>query len=206
MEPHTAAGANSDLDSGAVVARADSGPVVRAAESAASAAKATRRASMTSYLPTLGVGYSFRSSNTSKEFTCCGGAASSSNSLSFGINYTIFDGLRRETNLTNASIAENNADASLRDARLAVRENLAQFLSAYQTAQETIQLQLLNIAAAEEDLHAQQQLYALGSSKLLDVLTSQTALENARAALVGARFQARTAKAQIETLIGRDLK
>lgn len=206
MAADTADAAHIDLDSASLVALADAGPTVRSAEATAAAAKAVRRSSMTPYLPTLGVGYSFRSSNTSKEFSCCGGAASSSNSLSFGINYTVFDGLRRETNLTNASIAENNAGASLRDAKLAVRENLAQFLSAYQTAQESIQLQLLNIAAAEEDLHAQQQLYSLGSSKLLDVLTSQTALENARAALVGARFQARTAKAQIETLIGRDLK
>jgi outer membrane protein len=36
-------------------------------------------------------------------------------------------------------------------------------------------------------------------------LTSQTQLNNARLALVQARFSARTARAQLEQLVGRDL-
>jgi outer membrane protein len=41
-------------------------------------------------------------------------------------------------------------------------------------------------------------------STILDVLTSQTQLTQARLALVQARFAARTARAQLEALIGRD--
>lgn len=194
------------LDAETLTALAESGPTVRAAQFSVAATRATRLAATTNYLPSLSAGYSYGASNTSSAFTCCGGPASSSSRLSFSVSYNIFDNLRRESGLTSALIAESNADATLRDAKLAVRESLTQSLTLYQTAQESIELQRLNIAAAEEDLSAQQERYAVGSGALLDVLNAQTTLETARSALVSARFQARSARAQIETLIGRDLK
>ena len=62
------------------------------------------------------------------------------------------------------------------------------------------------MSAAEEDLRVQQQRYAVGASTLLDVLTSQTALNQARVQLIQYRLNFRTTKAQIEQLIGRDLE
>ena len=195
-----------EIDGVALLSLAESGPTVRSAQAAAAAYHSSRLAATTSYLPTLSASYGYRASNTSRAFSCCGGPASSSSGLSFSMSYTLFDGLRRETNVTAASIAEENADAMFRDAKFAARDNLTQFLTIYQTARETIQLQDLNIAAAEEDLSAQQQRYALGAAVLIEVLNAQSELASARAALVTARLQARTARAQIETLIGRDLK
>jgi outer membrane protein len=52
----------------------------------------------------------------------------------------------------------------------------------------------------------QQQRYSLGASTLLDLLTSQLTLNQARASLIQARFEARVARAQIEALIGRELR
>ena len=43
-----------------------------------------------------------------------------------------------------------------------------------------------------------------GASTLLDVLTSQTQLTQARLGLVQARFAARTARAQLEALVGSE--
>ncbi len=51
----------------------------------------------------------------------------------------------------------------------------------------------------------QQQRYALGASTLLDLLTSQTQLTQARQSLIQARLDARTARAQLSSLIGREL-
>jgi outer membrane protein TolC len=51
-----------------------------------------------------------------------------------------------------------------------------------------------------------QQRYNLGTSSLLEVLQAETTLDNARAQLINARVNARIAKANIEALIGRDLK
>jgi outer membrane protein len=69
-----------------------------------------------------------------------------------------------------------------------------------------VQIQESSVAAGEEDLRVQQERYALGASTLLDVLNSQTTLDQARRDLIQARLDARTAKAQIEALIGRDLQ
>jgi len=71
--------------------------------------------------------------------------------------------------------------------------------------EQRVQIQLASVEAAEEDLRVQQRRYELGASTFLDVLNSQVTLNQARSALIQARFDARVAKAQIETLTGKDL-
>jgi outer membrane protein TolC len=51
----------------------------------------------------------------------------------------------------------------------------------------------------------QQQRYQLGAGTILDALTSQTTLNQARLSLIQARFNYRVAKAQLEALVGREL-
>jgi len=65
--------------------------------------------------------------------------------------------------------------------------------------------QTATVEAAEEDLRVQQQRYAVGASTLLDVLTSQTQLNQARSDLIRARYDQRIAKAELEALVGREL-
>ena len=91
------------------------------------------------------------------------------------------------------------------DARLASQQQLIQFVGALRTAEERVGIQTASVAAAEEDLRVQSQRYAVGASTLLDVLTSQTQLNQARSDLIQARYDYRIAKAQIEALIGRTL-
>ena len=73
------------------------------------------------------------------------------------------------------------------------------------TAQQQVAIQAASVSAALEDLRVQQRRYELGASTLLEVLTSQTQLDQARTALIRARYDYRVAKAQLEALIGRDL-
>ena len=68
-----------------------------------------------------------------------------------------------------------------------------------------MQVQLAAVAASEEDLRVQQQRYGLGASTLLDLLTSQTQLNQARQALIQARLDGRIARAQLSSLVGREL-
>lgn len=122
------------------------------------------------------------------------------------MNLPIFNNLSREQQVVAASVAEDNAEVQLRDARLNARQLMIQQLGAFRTAEARVQIQLASVAAGEEDLRVQQERYALGASTLLDVLNSQTTLDQARRDLIQARLDARTAKAQIEALIGRDLQ
>ncbi|MBI5600902.1 MAG: TolC family protein [Gemmatimonadetes bacterium] len=194
------------LDSAQLTALALDGPSVRQAEAALVAARASKKAAKTPYLPTISSSYSLSGNNTSDTFDWGSGRIPKQNSLRFSLNFPLFNNLSREENVMRTSVAEDNAIAALRDARLAQQQSLVQFLGAFRTAEERVAIQLSSVAAAEEDLRVQQQRYNLGASVLLDLLTSQTTLDQARASLIQARYDARIAKAQVEALVGRDLK
>jgi outer membrane protein len=192
------------VDSSELVRLVDGGPAVRQAEANLSAAHAGSRAARTPYLPSLSVSYS-RNGNGSDMKYGLGEPFRYSTSWNFSLSFPLFDRLNREEAVVRADVAETNAEAQLRDSRLAAKQQLTQYLGTLTTAQERIAIQTTSVAAAEEDLRVQQQRYAVGASTLLDVLTSQTALNQARAALIQARYDYRVAKAQIEALVGRDL-
>jgi outer membrane protein len=198
-----------DVDDASLQRMADDGPNVRQASAAFDAAKQGVRSTVTSqFIPQVRANYSYQASAPlSQSFNWGGGPNASANTAySFTISYTIFNNLSRELATTQARVAEDNAEAALRDARFNAKANLAQLIDAFRTAKQTVDLQQLQIAAAQEDLDVQQSRYNLGGATYLDVLTSQTALDAARILLINARFTARTAKAAIEAFVGRDLK
>jgi outer membrane protein len=194
------------LDSAAIERAIEDAPSILQARADLAAAAASYRASRTPYLPTLNMSYNLSGNRTDKNFALTGGEYARANALRFTINYPVFNGFVREENITRASVAEANAQAQLRDARLAARQQFTQFVGSLRLAEERVAIQVASVTAAEEDLRVQNQRYALGSSTLLDVLTSQTQLNQARSALIQARYDARVARAQIEALIGRDLQ
>lgn len=198
----------SAIDSAALVQFALRGPAVRVATAQLTAANAAVRTAKSVYLPTLDLTFSRGGSGyapygTSVEDTRLYPYV---NTYSFSLSYPLFNNYQREFTLTQARVSQTNADASMRDARLAAQQNLTQQLAALRAAQERIQIQQASVESAEEDLRVQQQRYALGASTLLDLLTSQTTLNQQRAALIQARQDYRIARAQIEAIIGRDLQ
>jgi outer membrane protein len=139
------------------------------------------------------------SSDTSQRFLL-------GSSLNFSLNFPFFNNFSREDQVLRARVSADNAAAQLRDARLAAQQSLIQQFGALRTAEERIRIQQASVLAAQEDLRVQQQRYALSASTLLDLLTSQSQLNQARAALIQARQDYRIARAQIEAIIGRDLQ
>jgi outer membrane protein len=150
--------------------------------------------------------YGFSGSNTSPNFDWGAGQFSQSNSMRISISVPIFSGLAREETVLRARIAETNALASLRDARLLAQQQLVQYIGQLRLAQERITIMQASLAAAQEDLRVQQQRYSLGASTQLELLTTQTQLNGARYNLVNARYQVRIARAQIEALLGREIR
>ena len=186
------------------------GPAIRLAEANFGAAKATKTSQKSQYLPALTMSYNYSFNQSSKSFAggnllLLGGNDPNRQTLNFNFSYPIFNGFVREQQTLQLDVALTNADAQLRDARLAARQNLTSLMRLVQNAQARIQVQQASIAAAEEDLRVQQQRYGLGASTLLDLLTSQTQLNVARQALIQARFDGRVARAQLSSLIGREL-
>lgn len=183
----------------------EQGPAVKQAQAQVAAAAQSKRSAYSPYLPTLSLGLSQAFTSTEDGFGFFGDGRNKNLSTSLRLSFPLFNGLSREQNVVTTRIAEENAEAGLRDARLNARQQMVQQLGAFRTAQARVEIQRASVIAGEEDLRVQQQRYNLGAGTLLDLLTSQITLNTARQALIQARLDARTAKAQIEALIGRDL-
>jgi outer membrane protein len=189
---------------------ANDGPAVRLAISNVAVARAAKRSQKSTYLPTLTMSYNYAFSQNAAGFAgrnllLVGGNNASRQTMNFNIAYQLFNGFQRESQTVQADVTLTNAEAQLRDVQLAARQNLTSFVRSLQNAQARVQVQLAAIAASEEDLRVQQQRYALGASTLLDLLTSQTQLNQARQALIQARLDGRIARAQLSSLVGREL-
>ena len=180
-------------------------PAVEQATAELESAKAASRSARTSYLPTVNMSFSRGGSGLDPAFGLGDKRYAYNQSLNFSLSFPLFNNLNREASVLRALVAEDNADVALRDARLGAHQTLVQALGQMTTAQQQVDIQAASVAAALEDLRVQQRRYELGASTLLEVLTSQTQLDQARTALIRARYDYRVAKAQLEALIGRDL-
>lgn len=195
------------IDSVALARMASEGPAVRQAEMQSRAANAAVAASRSTYMPTIRASYSYNGNGTNP-YGFGGDTAQRflyGSNFALSLNFPIFNNFSREDQIVRARVSSDNAAAQLRDARLAARQSLVQQLGALRTAEERVRIQQASVLAATEDLRVMQQRYGLGASTLLDLLTSQSQLNQARAALIQARQDYRIARAQIEAIIGRDL-
>ncbi|MGH7648108.1 MAG: TolC family protein [Gemmatimonadaceae bacterium] len=193
------------VDSAALRALADAGPAVKQAQASDAASAAGAKAARAPYLPTLSASWNISGNGSANSLQFVADQYAYQNEFRLSLSYPIFDQLQREQGIAVADVARRNADAQLRDAKLAAQQNFVQFYGALRTNQQQVQIDETSVAAAEEDLRVQRQRYEFGASTQLDVLTSEAALIQARAALIQARFNYRVAKAQLEALVGRDL-
>jgi outer membrane protein len=189
-------------DTAALRAEAEgTSPRIQSAVAAADAARAGLKASRAAYWPSLSL-----SANTAWN-------ASRSNDydlfnqrqLSLGLRWSLFDGFARELAVAERSVNLEVADITAADERRAVAAELTARLAELTAARAQIEITLSSVVAATEDLRVQQERYRLGASTIVDVLTSQEALNQAEVDVVVARFAYLRAKAQLEALIGRTL-
>jgi outer membrane protein len=193
------------VDSAALDGMALEGPAVQEADMQFRAAGAAVRSARSTYLPTITLSYNYNGNRQDSSYQVNFGPYAYGQSFNVRLNYPLFNNFSREDQQVRARVTQDNAAAQLRDARLAAQQSLVQQLGALRTAEERIRIQQASVLAAQEDLRVQQQRYSLGASTLLDLLTSQSQLNQARAALIQARQDYRIARAQIEAIIGRDL-
>ncbi|MES2358245.1 MAG: TolC family protein [Gemmatimonadota bacterium] len=203
-DPEVTARDTVQIDSAAVVARAEAAPNIAQDVYLLAAAEQRRKAARAAYLPTLSANYS-RGGSGAGAYGLGNNPFIYTGQLNFSLSIPIFNGFQREGQLANAAINQANAAATLRDAKLAAQQLSVQFIDALRLGQEQILVQTASIAAATENLRVVQQRYNLGLSTIVDLLTAQTTLNQAQANLIAARNTVRLATAQIEALIGQPL-
>jgi outer membrane protein len=182
------------------------GPAVKQAAASVDVARAATRTAWAAYLPTVSASYSRNGSGSGNDFSLSQNDLNTySGALRLSLSLPLFTQFTREAQVTTADVNRDNAEAALRDARLAAIENLTQSLGSFHAAAERAETQAATVEAALEDLREQQDKYSIGAAVLLDVLTSQATLDQARHDLIQAHYDQRVARVQLEALVGRSL-
>ena len=176
-------------------------PRIQTAVATASVARANVRASRSAYWPSLTLGANTgwnASRNNDYDFL-------NQRGVSLQLSWQLFNRFDRELAIAQREASFDVAQATAEDERRAVQAELTARLAELDAAHSKIDITVTSVAAATEDLRVQQERYRLGASTIVDVLTSQEALNQAEVDVVNARFDYLRAKAQLDALIGRTL-
>jgi len=176
-------------------------PIVQNTAASATAAQAQLRSVKAAYWPTLTLSGSYTFNGSSiRNYDL-----TNQRQLNLGINWAIFNKFVRERNVALQVSNIEIADATAAEAVRQVRTTVISQLAGLDAAQTRITIAETSVVAASEDLRVQQERYRLGAATIVEVLTSQEALNQTEVDVVVARFDFLRARAQIEAVLGRTL-
>lgn len=190
------------LSEAQIIARAESNaPSVRAARAAAAVAGSSLGSARSSYLPSLSATSSYSWANQERSFD----GGNKSWSLRISGSYQLFDGFAREQSVIQASESQHVARLTEEDAKRAVRQEVDAALRTLETQEQAIAIAEEALVVAEEDLRLNRVRYDARAGNVFEVIVSQVALDQAEANLVSARYDYALARAELESIIGREL-
>lgn len=176
-------------------------PAVLAARAQTESAAAGVDAARSQYLPSIRVSSGYDWQNQDPVFD----QSRTNWSVGLGVSYPLFNGYQREESVVRARAQQTASQASLADAVRGVRTDAARALGQLRLAQERITLAEQAATTAQEDLRVQRERYRLGSTTILELLTSQEALVQAETDVVTSRYDYQVARAELQALTGRAL-
>jgi outer membrane protein TolC len=175
------------------------GPNYRAAAAGARAAERAYSAAMGGYLPRIDLfatyqtfGDEFLLPDDSRRWI-----------YGFSINFPIWNNAQREIQLSQAKSNREVARSVRDDTEREVRRDVIAAYEVFETARASADLAEDAVVVARENLRVNQERYRVGSTTILDLLTSQVSMVEAEAALVQALQAERLALAGLEALLGR---
>ena len=184
-----------------VQAAVASAPSIRTAQAAVSSGEAGVDVARAQFLPSVRVssGYSY----ANQDPALWNGLKNWNVGLS--VSLPILNGFQREESVERARVQTAVAAAQLSDAQRTARAGAERLLGNLRLAEQKIALAEESVAVAEEDLRVQGDRYRLGASTILDQIQSQESLVQAETDLVTARYDYQIARAELESLLGREL-
>jgi outer membrane protein len=193
------------IDTGALVAEAiQRSPGVLYAEAGVRVAQANLSAQKTAYWPQVGISaytnYGGNDQDPTNKYRLF-----NNRNLNVGVNLPLFNGFQREQQIATRRATLDQARATAADRRREAEATLLAQISALGTARERIEVSQIALGAARANARVQLERYRLGTAQVLELVQAQDRLSRAEEEAVNARFDYLRAKAQIETLIGRNL-
>lgn len=176
-------------------------PAVVSANASLGSASAGLSQARAQYFPSLSMRGGYNWSNT--EFGLDHGRTSWNTSVS--LSYPVFNGLQREVSVDRANAQVVVAQAQAAEAQRAALSDFERLLAGLELAERRLSLLGESVQVAEEDYRVQQARYEHGTSTILELVSSQIALTQAENDLINARYDYQIAKAELESLVGREL-
>ena len=174
-------------------------PAVVQAEAVTRSSAANLSVARAQYFPTVSA--SFSNAWSGRQISGLNGTWS----LRLSANWPIFNSFTREANAARQSVALDVARSQANDTKRRVNAELTQYFASLAAAEARYTIAVASIAAADEQLRIEQERYRLGANTIVEVLTIRGNLEQAQVDRIQALFDFLVAKAQIESLIGREL-
>jgi outer membrane protein len=198
------------LDSVALFAMLYDSPQAVQSRTTVANSKHSLRMAKLAYIPTLSGGVNWSRSGSGEGMFGYGDGtyrySGGNPSISFNISLPVFDRFSRENSLMNARESLENAELNSRDQRLNQESTLLTNIANIRSLEQQLVNQQLALASAEENLRIIQIRYELDLITDLEVLTAQNTLINQRNSLITLRNNYRNAIAQLEQLVGRELR
>jgi len=167
-------------------------PELATARAQAAASESQIRVARSAYLPILAFGANGASNGSSVQ-----GFAGRTYSLNVGVQMPVFSGF---SNHYDVAAASEQYQAALARADVTKQQVIQQVFTAYyslRTANERVRTSRDLLASATQSETVARERYREGVGSIVDLLVAQAALANARAQSVDARWQWRTALAQL---------
>jgi outer membrane protein TolC len=167
-------------------------PDLAAARAQAAAAAAQVRVARSSQLPSLTLG-----SNAARNYSTPPVFSGPSYSVTLGLSVPIFNGFSRQYDLAAARAQADAVSALADQTRQQVVTQVFVSYYALQTAEQRVATADDLLASAQQSVQVAAGRYREGVGSIIDLLTAQTALANARAQQVQSRWQWYTSLAQL---------
>ena len=155
-----------------------------------------------SWMPTLSGSYNYSRGGKDFDLVYSNFDQAWSTSLNLSLNWSIFNGFQRKTNIQRNLINYRMFDDQIAKKKIEIRNQIQMLIENLNTYMEMIDIQELNIASAREDLRLAQEMYRLNSATLLEVLDAQVALTTAQQQMISTKYDAKITESRLEFLMG----
>jgi outer membrane protein TolC len=198
------------LDSAALFAMIRDAPAALQSQAQIANAKHSLRTARFQYIPQIGGGISVSRSGSGQSFfgyddrnyRYSGGQPS----INFSFSLQVFNGFGREASLVNAREGLETAQLNFRDQQLNAENTLLNSLGSIRVLEKQLEIQGRQLGAAEENLRIVNIRYELDLVTFIEVVQAQNQVFTARNTLINSRNNYRNQIAQLEALVGRDLR
>jgi outer membrane protein TolC len=186
-----------------------SNPNLTVQEANLEVSRAQTQSARRDFWPPLTISFSARQSTFATDYDAFMAGfpdKSRSGGASFGITIPIFQGFRNKAGIVRAEVQEANQEETLRETRLMVEEAVRSRLIAVETAYQSYLISLRSRAIADERLRLGQEQFRLGSRTFTELQQDINAQSQAERGVINQLFNLERTLADLEEIVGEELR